>query len=501
MNATRVTQLHAVSPITMQALVFSSFCVLLLLVATPTILAHPVQKGAGSAIVVEFLEDKVQLTVDLGFGPNVSGKLMKTIDEDADGTVSKEEADAYLEANWEKIQNSVIVMLNGSPVRFQKTKSFAPQLPGEIAPLPFNLYYEVEINLEFATPRDRQRRVRLDIRNRVLRHPDLRRLASGPPLYFVPLVGQSPEVTFKFVESSYLMDMREYVATGPRLVMDFDYSGGEPADGWASLQGVKNRHSEVPDSGKDEDRTTEKKENKDPDNETKGKASPTRPTDQVSPEPELGDDANSIIGISGRKTPLTLTSRLIFAVFALSLGLGGSLTLSGPGSRRRLWSRTLAQGLAVLLLGSPVLLFLHTSAQSAPEASRVLGRLLGSSILLSLGVLGLLRPNGRRTKSPESPTSPSSLLFPTPAVVATAALSFWHASDTTFAALLLSGFLVGSALGQLRQSPTSLQTGHGRLQALTLLCCGIAFLVSSLGDGSREIALILDALAETLSGT
>jgi len=483
---------------TMQALVFSSFCVLLLLVAPPTVLAHPVQKGAGSAIVVEFLEDKVQLTIDLGFGPNVSGKLMKTIDEDADGTVSKEEADAYLEANWGKIQNAVIVMLNGSPVRFQKTKSFAPQLPGEIASLPFNLYYEVQINLEFATPRDRQKRLRLDIRNRVLRHPDLRRLASGPPLYFVPLVGQSPEVTFKFVESSYLMDMREYVATGPRLVMDFDYSGGEPADGWASLQGVNNQHSEAPDRGKDEDRTTEEKEDKDPDKETEGKAPPTRPTDRVFPE--LDDDANSIIGRSGRKTPLTLTSRLIFAVFALSLGLGGSLTLSGPGSRRRLWSRTLAQGLAVLLLGSPVLIFLHTSAQSAPEASQVLGRLLGSSILLSLGVLGLLRSEGRRTKSPESPTSTASALFPTPAVVATAALSFWHASDATFAALLLSGFLVGSALGQLRQSPTSLQTGHGKLQALTLLCCGIAFLVSSLGGGTREIALILDALAETLSG-
>ena len=190
--------------------------------------AHPVPRGSGSAVVVEFEDDHLRLTVDIGFGQDTARGEMEAADNNNNGEVDEDEAKTYVEYSWtERARDRVILTLNKQRVALQPVKMWEEQLVGDVTDLPFNVYFECKVMLEYATPEDRAKLVNLDVRNRILLHPDLRRRGSTAPTWIIPVMGHSDDVSYMCTEPNFMESLVDAIAVGPRLIAIFDYSGGE----------------------------------------------------------------------------------------------------------------------------------------------------------------------------------------------------------------------------------------------------------------------------------
>jgi hypothetical protein len=475
--------------------------------------AHPVLRGVGSAVLIEFLDDRLKLVIDIGFGEDAARQEMELADTDLDGEVDAAEAQAYVEYSWaNRALDRLVLKLNKRLVTLKPTKMWEEQLKGGVTDLPFNVYFECEVELVYATPEDREKRVRLDMRNRILKHPDLKERALTQPFWILPVIGHSEEVSYVCSEPQFIESLVNAIGKGPKILVDFDYSGGEgPEDRARLLTGTAiGADADVErDKGTSADLPNENDPENDPEND---ESESTIPSAEVVAEPFSGNDPSLLAAAPGgrvtRAPPTeTLPLQLSFAALALILGLSGALlTFSGSSSEcvsRCVGAFTLRQGMAIILIGMPVVFFMRNGFGDGSGAlGHVLAQLLGSAVLLFIGVLTLASPRVDDTADTETrSTSRLSSILPSPTGLAVVAFALWHVGDVIFAGNVLAGYLVGTALGA-----TWMRRGAvpgpflPRLLALIMIGTGLACLVFSVRNGRHEIAAVLETLSQSLRG-
>lgn len=196
----------------------------LVTVALPsTSRGHNITRGLGTAVVVHFLGDRIRLTYDVGYGSNYARDAMLKIDTDGSFEVDPDEARRYRQLIWGRyLQGKVEIRLNGHSFLPRLVRSHDDNLVGEVAPIPFDLFYELELEIPFATGEDRQRRLEVEIINR-----GLEKQKTQPGVFLVPYTGHAEDASFMIRSPSPMLDLTYSQASGPRLLVHLDYSGGD----------------------------------------------------------------------------------------------------------------------------------------------------------------------------------------------------------------------------------------------------------------------------------
>jgi ABC-type nickel/cobalt efflux system permease component RcnA len=196
--------------------------------------AHYVSQGIGSAIQVVIEKDRVRLTYDLGFSAIWARAEMLSIDTDKDFAVSESEAEAYRAKAWEKtIAPYLKVVMNGVEAPLRLVSSRSETLPGEVGLVPFDVYYEIDVEIPFASPAEAGKVILLEILNRTLEKD-----ATNPPLFFIPYAGHGSGCSYSITEPRSLADLLNHIAQGPKLKIRFECSGGDLPTEQAKLAGA-----------------------------------------------------------------------------------------------------------------------------------------------------------------------------------------------------------------------------------------------------------------------
>lgn len=110
--------------------------------------AHVPLHGVGTVSEVIFHSDRVLVTFDLSYdGFWAHGEMIK-IDANENSAVEKDEADKYLQQQWqEKIAPKIRALINGQDAKIKRLRARHENLVGPIYGVPFSLYYDLEIPL------------------------------------------------------------------------------------------------------------------------------------------------------------------------------------------------------------------------------------------------------------------------------------------------------------------------------------------------------------------
>lgn len=205
------------------SLLMSLPAVLFVLLTAPARGHYVSRNGVGTAIQIVIGEDRIHLTYDMGFGAVWARAEMLSMDTDRDLRVSEEEATVYRRVAWEThIAPALEVRLNGikTPVRLVGSRS--ETLVGEVGLVPFDVYYDLEIEIPYAGPEERKKNVRIEIINRALEKD-----ATLPPFFFVPYGGHAEGCSFLILEPTALADLQNHITQGAKIALRFEMSGGE----------------------------------------------------------------------------------------------------------------------------------------------------------------------------------------------------------------------------------------------------------------------------------
>ena len=158
----------------------------------PEASAHVPRHLAGSQCQVLFFEDRVEISIDVGFRGSWAQAEMLAADSDRNSVVSKDEASAYLLKNWQKKilrqgegekGHAITCLIDGDKAELKLVKSLHEGLVGQVAPTPFSLYYTVIARLG-KEPMKLGGRRGIEIINRILEGE-----VPGLPLFLVPFSG------------------------------------------------------------------------------------------------------------------------------------------------------------------------------------------------------------------------------------------------------------------------------------------------------------------------
>ncbi len=159
---------------------------------SPALVAHVPRHLAGTQCQVFFFEDRVEISIDLGFRGSWAQAEMLAADTDRNSVVEKSEAQAYLLKSWQKTimrQGSgedgpaITCSIDGTGVELELVKSLHEGLVGQVAPTPFSLYYTV-IARAAGKPLESGGLRRVEILNRILEGE-----VPGLPIFLVPFRG------------------------------------------------------------------------------------------------------------------------------------------------------------------------------------------------------------------------------------------------------------------------------------------------------------------------
>ena len=159
---------------------------------SPGLAAHVPRHLAGTQCQVFFFEDRVEISIDLGFRGSWAQAEMLAADTDRNSVVEKSEANAYLLKSWqknilrqgsEKEGPAITCSIDGIELELELAKSLHEGLVGQVAPTPFSLYYTV-IARAGGEPLGTGGTRRVEILNRILEGE-----VPGLPLFLVPFSG------------------------------------------------------------------------------------------------------------------------------------------------------------------------------------------------------------------------------------------------------------------------------------------------------------------------
>ena len=159
---------------------------------SPVALAHVPRHLAGSQCRVLFFEDRVEISIDLGFRGSWAQAEMLEADSDRNSVVNKTEADAYLAQGWKnrilrretgEKGPAITCRVDGKKIELELVKSLHEGLVGQVAPTPFSLYFTVIARLG-RTPMKTGSTHKVEITNRILEGA-----VPGLPLFLVPFSG------------------------------------------------------------------------------------------------------------------------------------------------------------------------------------------------------------------------------------------------------------------------------------------------------------------------
>ncbi len=159
---------------------------------SPAATAHVPRHLAGTQCQVFFFEDRVEISIDLGFRGSWAQAEMLAADTDRNSVVEKSEAAAYLLKSWQKSilrqgpgkeGPAITCSIDGVEIELELVKSLHEGLVGQVAPTPFSLYYTV-IARAAGKPLESGGTRRVEILNRILEGE-----VPGLPLFLVPFSG------------------------------------------------------------------------------------------------------------------------------------------------------------------------------------------------------------------------------------------------------------------------------------------------------------------------
>ncbi len=159
---------------------------------SPTSLAHVPRHLAGSQCRVLFFEDRVEISIDLGFRGSWAQAEMLEADSDRNSVVNKTEADAYLARGWKsrilrqetgEEGPAITCRVDGKKIELELVKSLHEGLVGQVAPTPFSLYFTVIARLGRTSMKTGSTH-KVEITNRILEGA-----VPGLPLFLVPFSG------------------------------------------------------------------------------------------------------------------------------------------------------------------------------------------------------------------------------------------------------------------------------------------------------------------------
>ena len=159
---------------------------------SPTALAHVPRHLAGSQCRVLFFEDRVEISIDLGFRGSWAQAEMLEADSDRNSVVNKTEADAYLARGWKsrvlrqetgEEGPAITCRVDGKKIELELVKSLHEGLVGQVAPTPFSLYFTVIARLGRTSMKTGSAH-KVEITNRILEGA-----VPGLPLFLVPFSG------------------------------------------------------------------------------------------------------------------------------------------------------------------------------------------------------------------------------------------------------------------------------------------------------------------------
>lgn len=206
----------------LRTFIFSFLIGISFLASPASTFAHSISRGVGTAIIITFKKDKIHILYDVGFGPNYARQTQLKMDKNRDFKIDEKEAKKYRDAILKKhIEPGLVFTLNDHEFKPRLVKSYDVQLEGEVADLAFDFYYEFEIEVPFATDKDRQRRIFLKVKNDVLKQ-----VVTNTHLFIVPYSGHVPEVSYDIILPEPILELTGYQMFGPQLEMAFDYSKG-----------------------------------------------------------------------------------------------------------------------------------------------------------------------------------------------------------------------------------------------------------------------------------
>ena len=159
---------------------------------SPTALAHVPRHLAGSQCRVLFFEDRVEISIDLGFRGSWAQAEMLEADSDRNSVVNKTEADAYLARGWKsrvlrqetgEEGPAITCRVDGKKIELELVMSLHEGLVGQVAPTPFSLYFTVIARLGRTSMKTGSAH-KVEITNRILEGA-----VPGLPLFLVPFSG------------------------------------------------------------------------------------------------------------------------------------------------------------------------------------------------------------------------------------------------------------------------------------------------------------------------
>lgn len=158
----------------------------------PAALAHVPRHLAGSQCQVLFFEDRVEISIDLGFRGSWAQAEMLEADSDRNSVVNKTEADAYLARGWKnrilrqetgEEGPAITCRVDGREIELELVKSLHEGLVGQVAPTPFSLYFTVIARLGRTSMKTGSTH-KVEITNLILEGA-----VPGLPLFLVPFSG------------------------------------------------------------------------------------------------------------------------------------------------------------------------------------------------------------------------------------------------------------------------------------------------------------------------
>ncbi len=154
--------------------------------------AHVPRHLAGTQCQVFFFENRIEISIDLGFRGSWAQAEMLAADTDRNSVVEKSEAEAYLLKSWQKSilrlgskekGPAITCSIDGVEIELKLVKSLHEGLVGQVAPTPFSLYYTV-IARAPGEPMETGDSRRVEIINTILEGE-----VPGLPLFLVPFSG------------------------------------------------------------------------------------------------------------------------------------------------------------------------------------------------------------------------------------------------------------------------------------------------------------------------
>lgn len=190
---------------------------------------HIVTQGAGTAAVLSIQEGKVLITFDMGFAEIWGQAEMVSMDRDRDGQVGEDEAEAYMRRSWdERLAPHLDLQLDGARLTLRRLSSREDNLLGEISPVAFNIYYELEAELPPGWEAPGK------VHRLVFENNALKRESPSLPTFYIPMDRESHirGLSFQILEPPPLLDVLGpadmYTMLGRKLVVTFDFNEGRP---------------------------------------------------------------------------------------------------------------------------------------------------------------------------------------------------------------------------------------------------------------------------------